>query len=105
MLFWLALAFVVLATVGSIVYAVLKGLEVFRESKQLLSVAGEDLDRIERSSGEIERHLQAAATSATELNASLARLQSSRARLAVLTTAIADVRASVDRITAVYPRK
>ena len=105
MLFWLALAFAVLAIVASIVYAGLKGLALFRESKQVLHEAGEELEGIERSTAQIELHLQAAEKSSTALSSSLARLHTSRARLSVLTAAVADVRASVDRITGVYPRK
>jgi hypothetical protein len=105
MLFWLALAFALLTTVAAIVYAALKGLELFRASKRLLRTAGEDLERIGRASGEIELHLQAAERSGTALGASLTRLHASRARLAVLTSAVDDVRASVGRITGVVPRK
>jgi len=105
MLFWLALAFALLAVVGSIVYAALTGLTLFRGSKRFLRATGEGLDGIERSTGEIESHLRAASTSGTELSASLSRLHASRARLNVLTAAVDDVRASVDRITGGYPRK
>ena len=105
MLFWLLLALALVVTVAAIVYAVLKGLELYRAAKLLLREAGEELARIERSSGQVERHLQAAATSGGALSASLRRLQASRSRLAVLTSAVADVRASVGRITGVVPRK
>jgi hypothetical protein len=105
MLFWLALAFALLATVASIAFAVIKGLELFRASKRLLRDTGEQLAGIERSTGQIESHLRAASTSGTALSSSLTRLGASRARLAVLTTAVADVRASVGRITGFVPRK
>jgi len=105
MLFWLALAFAILVTVAAIVYAVLKGLALFRASKRLLSATSEELEAIERSTAMIESHLQAAAKSGDALNASLGRLRVSRARLNVLTAAVDDVRASVDRVTGVYPRK
>ena len=105
MLFWLALAFAVLITVAAIVYAVLTGLEFYRASKLVLSVTGEELAAIERSTAQIEIHLQAATESGTALNASLTRLHASRARLNVLMAAVDEVRASVDRITGVYPRK
>jgi hypothetical protein len=105
MLFWLALAFAVVTTVAAIVYAALKGLELFRGTKVLLRATGEELARIERSSGQVEGHLQAAATSGTSLSAALTRLHASRARLAVLTSAVDDVRASVGRVTGVLPRK
>jgi hypothetical protein len=105
MLFWLTLTFAIVVVVASIAYAVVKGLEAYRTAKRLLSTAGEDLDRITRASAEIELHLQAAATSGTRLDASLPRLSTSRARLNVLTSALADVRAAVGRVTSVVPRK
>ena len=105
MLVWLLLAFAILVTVGSALYATLKGLELFRASKRLLRATGESLDRIGHSSREVELHLQAAATSGTALGASLTRLRASRSRLSVLTLAIADVRASVARVSGLVPRK
>ncbi|MEJ7569589.1 MAG: hypothetical protein WKF41_15145 [Gaiellaceae bacterium] len=103
-LFWLALAFFVLVTVASTIFVTLRGLAFFRAFKRLSRETGAALDRIASSSAEIELHLQAAATSGSALEASLARLHTSRSVLAVLTSAIADVRASVGRITAVVPR-
>ena len=105
MLFWLTLAFAIVVVLASIAYAVVKGLEAYRTAKRLLSTAGEDLDRITRASAEIELHLQVAATSGTRLDASLTRLSTSRARLNVLTSALADVRAAGGRVTSVVPRK
>jgi hypothetical protein len=61
--------------------------------------------RIEASSARIEEHLSRAAESGMRLDAELAQLRRSRAELNVLTSAIDDVRASVGRVTAVYPRK
>jgi hypothetical protein len=104
-LFWLAVAVAVVAVVASAIYVTLKGLEAFRAFKALARSATSELERIDRASGEIERHLALAAESSTRLDAELAQLRRSRARLNVLTSAIADVRASVGRVTAVYPRK
>ena len=105
MLFWLALAFALLIIVAATLYAVLRGLELYRSSKRVLRATADELAAIERSTARIEIHLQAAAASGTALNASLTRLHASRARLNVLTAAVDDVRASLDRITGVYPRK
>ncbi len=102
MLFWLALGFLVLATVASVVFVVRRGLETWRALKRLGRGAGHELDRIAVATGEIELHLQAAAVSGERLDASLARLAASRSRLNILTTALADARASLDRF---YPRK
>ena len=104
-LFWLSLAVAIVAVVASAIYLTLKGLEAFRAFKQLGSTVTGEIERIERASGEIERHLALAAESGSRLDSELAQLRRSRARLNVLTSAIDDVRASVGRVTAVYPRK
>jgi hypothetical protein len=104
-LVWLALAFSLVVIAVSSVFVTRRWLELFRAVKQLNNRAGEGLAAIARSSGAIELHLQAAGQSGTELDASLERLRASRGNLAVLTAAIADVRASVGRITAFVPRR
>lgn len=104
-LFWLSLAVAIVSVVASAIYSTLKGLEAFRAYKRLMRSVTDGLDRIERASGEIEGHLRLASESGGRLESELARLSRSRARLNVLLSAIADVRASVGRVTAVYPRK
>jgi len=104
-LFWSALGIALVLTVASVIYVTLRGLEAFRAFKGLSLRLGAELDRIATASGEVERHLALAAESGTQLEASLTRLRASRARLNVLTSALADVRAAVGRVTAVYPRK
>ena len=104
-LFWTALGIALVLTVGSVIYVTLRGLEAFRAFKAFSRRLGAELDRIATASGEVERHLALAAESGTQLEASLTRLRASRARLNILTSALADVRAAVGRVTAVYPRK
>lgn len=104
-LFWLSLAVAVVAVVASAIYLTLKGLEAFRAVKKLGAAVTGEVERIERASGEIERHLALAAESGSRLDSELSQLRRSRARLNVLTSAIDDVRASIGRVTAVYPRK
>ena len=104
-IFWLALITALVLTVASSVFVTLRGLEAFRALKQLGRSVGSELSRIERASGEIERQLALAAEGGAKVEASLTRLRSSRARLNVLTSALADVRAAVGRVTAVVPRK
>jgi hypothetical protein len=104
-IFWLALIIALVLTVASAIYVTQQGLEAFRGFKRLGRRVGGELDRITTASGEIERHLALAAESGTQLEASLARLRSSRARLNVLTSALAEVRAAVGRVTGVLPRK
>ena len=104
-LFWLSLAFLVVAVVGSIAFAVVRGLETWRAMKRLGGGVTGELDRIATATAEIELHLQAAAASGQSLDTSLRRLSASRARLNVLTTALADARTAFGRLTDVYPRK
>ena len=104
-LLWLSLAIAVVATVASVVFVTLRGLETFRAFKSLGRSMSKGLERIEASTAQIEGHLARAAESGTQLDSELAQLRRSRARLNVLTSALADVRASVGRVTAVYPRK
>jgi hypothetical protein len=104
-LFWLSLAIALALVIGSSVYATLKGLEAFRRFKQLSRTAGGEAERISVGAAGIERHLALAAESGERLEASLERLRSSRAQLNVLTSALGDVRASLDRVTGIVPRK
>ena len=104
-LFWLALAVAIVVIVASVVYSTRKGLEAFRGAKRLGGTVSSELERIEQASAQIERHLALAAESSTRLDAKLAQLRRSQARLNVLRSAIDEVRDSVSRVTAVYPRK
>ena len=104
-LFWLSLAVALVAVIASAIYLTLKGLEAFRAFKAVGRNLTSEIERIEQASAGIERHLALAAESTARLDAELAQLRRSRARLNVLTSAIDDVRASVGRLTAVYPRK
>lgn len=104
-LFWLALAVALVSVIASALYLTLKGLEAFRAVKAVGRAVSDGIERVERASGESERHLALAAESGSRLEVELAQLRRSRARLNVLTSAIDDVRASVGRVTGVYPRK
>jgi hypothetical protein len=104
-LYWLALAVAVVVVIVSAIYTTRRGLEAFRAIKILGSTVSSEVERIEQASGQIERHLALAAESGARLDAELAQLRRSRARLNVLTSAIDDVKDSWWRLTAVYPRK
>ena len=103
-LFWLSLVFLVVVTIASSILVTLRGIATFRAFKHLTAALGEGVDRIARSSAQIEGHLERASRSGSALETSLARLGDSRGRLAVLTAALADARASLGRITSVVPR-
>ena len=104
-LIWLALVLSLAAVIVAVVFTTLRGIELFRCFRVLGGAIGPELAAIERSSAEIDGHLQAAERSSQALAASLERLRRSRAELNVLLAAFADVRASVDRITGFWPAK
>jgi hypothetical protein len=104
-LVWLSLAVAVVVTVVSAILATRRALESLRAAKSLGRTTSEGLARIEASSALIEEHLARAAESNERLDAKLAQLSRSRAQLNVLRSAIDEVRDSVGRVTAVYPRK
>jgi len=104
-LVWLALALSLLAVIVAVVFTTLRARELFRSFGALNSAVGPELAAIERSSAEIEGHLQAAERSTEALEASLERLRRSRAELNVLLAAFGDARASLDRITGLWPAK
>ena len=103
--FWLALAVAVVLITASLIYVTLNALEAFRAFKALGRNVGGALDRVTATTAQIERHLELAAESGSQLEASLARLRTSRAQLNVLTSALSDVRDSVSRVTAFVPRR
>ena len=104
-LFWLSLAGAIVVVVVATTMAVLRGIELFRAFRSLGRETGPALAAIERSTGEIEGHLTAAARSGEALDASLRRLRRSRAELNVLLSALADARAAAGRLTAFWPAK
>ena len=104
-LVWLALALSLVAVIVAVVFTTLRGIELFRSFRALGGAVGPELAAIERSSAEIEGHLQAAERSSQALSAALERLQRSRAELNVLLEAFGDVRTTLDRVTGLWPAK
>ena len=102
---WLALGVAVVLTLASLVYVTLKALEAFRAFKALGRNVGAATDRVSATTAQIERHLELAAESGSQLEASLARLRSSNAQLTILRSALSDVQAAVTRVTAFVPRR
>ena len=104
-LFWLSLAVAVVLPAVGIVVLVRRGLALWRDLKRAARAFGAGLDdvggKLERMSTRAEAlgHVTARAEPPAD------RLRVSLAHLAVLRSALADVQASVGRVTAVYPRK
>jgi hypothetical protein len=104
-LFWASLALAILLPAFGAVVVFRRGLALWRDLKRTgKSLLGE-LDVV---GGRLEQMSAAAegfGTVTARPGPSVARLQVSLARLAVLRSALRDVQSSVGRVTAVYPRK
>ena len=98
------LAFLVglVALIGSIVYLVLKALDLFRVGKTFFRDVGPMTDELGRSLDRLAAHEP---PDAGRLSEATARLRASQARLAVQLDAIRRVREQWAALLAVYPRK
>jgi hypothetical protein len=93
-----------LAVAGAVGYLVSRVLHIWRTVKHLRRGLGRELNRL-ADLGEATVEKTAAASDSARLDASLARLRVTLARLAVLRSAVDEVQDGAGRITAVYPRK
>jgi hypothetical protein len=104
-LFWPSLGLaILLSTIGAVV-VFRRGLTLWRDLKRGGKALVEGLDGLGRK---LERTSAAAAglgAATARPEPSIARLQVSLARFAVLRSAVQDVQDAVGRVTAVYPRK
>ena len=98
MAFWIALAVLLVAVVGGIVYAAVRGFQLYRNAKQANATFSSEMDRISRVSEQIERHSAAAEAAAGRLKEASGRLATSRARLDVQLAAVREARAQVRRV-------
>ena len=104
-LVWIALALAVLAPAAAFVFALRAGLRAWRDFRSLSRGVSAGLADL---TGRLERfadRLSSTPTHADELEKSLERLRVSRARVAVLQTAVDEAADAVGRITVFYPRK
>ena len=102
---WIGLAVLVLASLGGIGVAALRGLSAYRSVRSVTGELTAGVDRVSRDADEIAVKLERLAGGTTGLEVALTRLRVSRVQLNVLLQAIAEVRAGIGRITAVVPRK
>src|SRR5262245_4074803 len=104
-LLWIALAvFLVALTLGA--FHLFRRVRAFmRTFSRFGEVADETLRSLTRSLDALARSSESFNSSQPQLEASIARLRRSIAQASVLLAAVQDVRASVMRLAAVYPRK
>ncbi|MGH2920749.1 MAG: hypothetical protein ACRDKU_01605 [Gaiellaceae bacterium] len=101
-LVWTALLVGFLAIVGSIVFAVVRALELWRAAKVFATEFGGQVDSFSRSVDAVASRDPA---EFARLEPALARLRRSSAQLTVLRNAIDRVRDQADAALVLYPRK
>ncbi len=96
--FWLSLALLFVAVTAGIAYAVVRGLQLYRNVKRTGGEFSARTEKISVTVASIERHMAAAEASTQRLAEANRRLQLSRARLDVQLAAVREARAQVRRV-------
>ncbi len=96
--FWIALAVLVVGVVGGLVYAVVRGISFWRQLKRTKRGLTDEAERIQRATEEIQVQLDRAGESSALLREAAARLAVSRAKLEVQLRAVREARHTVRRV-------
>ena len=98
MVFWIALAILLVGVIGGLAYAVLRGIALWRRLKRTGRMFGAESARITEASARMQEHLDRASASSQRFGETSARLGVSRARLDVQLQAIREARYTVRRL-------
>ena len=96
--FWIALAVLVVAVLGGIAYAVVRGLSLWRQVKRTGGTFGAESARIADATADIQEHLDRASASGASLGDASERLAASRAKLDVQLQALREARQTMRRL-------
>lgn len=96
--FWLALVLLVVAVVAGLVYAAVRGWQLYRRARLTGALFTARLDAISATVASIDRHTAAAEASTRRLADASARLGRSRARLDVQLAALREARGQLRRV-------
>jgi uncharacterized membrane protein len=105
LLTWLSLLFLVVAIVGSIALAASRGLRTWRTFRRVSTTTSSAIADVLNTAAEAERHVVAFTEGTEKLSAALARLEESRAELAVIQAAAAEAQSSLFAFRGAVPRK
>jgi hypothetical protein len=105
LLTWISLLFLVVAVVGSIAFAATRGLRTWRTFRRFSKATSAAVGDVLETAAQAERHVLAFTAGTEKLSAALARLEDSRAQLAVIQAAAAEARASLLAFRGAVPRK
>ena len=95
---WIALALLAVGVVAGIVYAVVRGLALWRLIKRTGSSFSAESERIAETSVQMQVHLDRASASGARLAGATERLATSRARLEVQLQAVSEARHTMRRL-------
>jgi len=96
--FWIALAVLLLAVVGGIAYAVVRGIALWRQVKRIGGTFSAESARIADATADIQEHLDRASASGVSLGDAGERLAVSRAKLDVQLQALREARQTMRRL-------
>ncbi|MDX6453550.1 MAG: hypothetical protein QOH16_3599 [Gaiellaceae bacterium] len=105
LLTWISLLFLVVAVVGSIAYAATRALGAWRTFRRFSRTTSAAIGGVLETAAEAEGHALAFTEGTEKLSAALARLEQSRARLAVIQAAASQARTSLSSLRGAVPRK
>jgi len=95
--FWIALVVLGLGVVAGLVFAIVRGLRLWRQVKRTSGSLSDEADRLAIATASISDQLDRASASADELKAASERLARSRAALDVQLAAVREARQAVKR--------
>ena len=98
MAFWIALALLLVCVVGGLVYAVVRGIALWRRIKRTGRVFSAESARIADVSAGMQVHLDRASASQKRLGEATERLATSRARLDLQLQAVREARYTMKRL-------
>ena len=96
--FWIALAMLLLAVVGGIAYAVVRGIALWRQVKRTGGTFGAESARIADATADIQEHLDRASASGASLGDASERLAREAAKLDVQLQAVREARQTMRRL-------
>jgi chromosome segregation ATPase len=103
--FWLALAALILLSLAGLVFAVVRGWQLFRQAKRTGRTVTGELERISRTGEQIQANLDRAQRAQADLQAALARLQASREKLDVQLAAVREARSAVATVIPLFAER
>jgi hypothetical protein len=102
---WIAVAFCLVAVLGSLAYATLRGLRLWRATRAASQRAADAIGAVTASAARAEERALGLTEKSERLAAATERLQVSLAELAVIRRAAAEPRTLLGSLRATVPRK